>query len=123
MPYDIQYIEEQDYIAATFTGTITMALVREYLDALLPVLEATGCKRLLSDSTEAQLHVSSTDILKFPKMAADSPLTSQLRRAVLAAEDTSGYEMYAILSKMQGQELQLFTDRNEAMTWLLSDGD
>ena len=123
MPYDIKYIKEQKYIEATFTGTISMALVHDYLKALLPILEETGCKRLLSDSTEARIQLSSTDILKFPKIAAESPLTEQLRRAVLTAEDTSGVEMYAILSKMQGQELRVFTDRAEAMEWLLSDGD
>lgn len=123
MPYDIKYIEKEDYIVATFTGVVNMTLVHDYIAALLPILEKTGCKRLLSDSTEAQMQVTSMNILKFPKMADESPLTAQLKRAVLAAEGTSGYEMYATFSKMQGQNLRVFTDRDEAIQWLLSEED
>jgi len=121
MPFDISYNAEEDYIVATFTGIINMKLVSDYIAALIPVLEETGCTRLLSDSTEAQLQLSAMDIMKFPKMAAASPLTARLKRAALAAEGTSGYEMYATFSKMQGQDLQVFTDRKEAVAWLLSD--
>jgi hypothetical protein len=123
MPYEIQYNKEDDYIEATFTGVINMRLVRDYIAALLPILEETGCKRLLSDSMGAQLQLTSMDILKFPKMAEESPLTAGLKRAVLAAEGSSGYEMYATFSKMQGQNLRVFTDRDEAVEWLFSDGD
>lgn len=121
MPFDISYLAEEDYIVATFTGVINMKLVNDYLAALLPILEETGCTRLLSDSSAAQLQLSSMDILKFPKLASASPLTARLKRAALAAEGTSGYEMYATLSKIQGQNLQVFTDRKEAIEWLLSD--
>jgi len=121
MAFHIEYIENDGYILATFTGPITMPMVREYIAALLPVLEKTGCRKLLSDSVDAQLQVSAMDIMQFPKMAEASPLTANLKRAVLASEGTSGYEMYETLSKMQGQFLELFTDRTEALQWLLSD--
>ena len=123
MPFDISYHADDDCIVAKFTGVINMTLVHEYLTALIPILEETGCTRLLSDSTEARVQLSSMDILQFPKMAAASPLTARLKRAALAAEGTSGYEMYATFSKMQGQNLRVFTDRSEAMKWLLSDED
>lgn len=121
MPFKIEYIKEQDYILATFTGQITMAQVREYIEDLLPIIEETGCGRLLSDSTEAQLLFSSGDIMQFPKLAEESPLTANLKRAVLKAPGRSGYEMYETLSKIMGQQLQVFTDRQEALDWLLSD--
>ncbi len=121
MAFQIEYIEEDGYILATFTGQVTMAAVREYIAALLPVLEETGCRKLLSDSVDAQLQFSAMDIMQFPKMAEASPLTANLKRAVLASEGTSGYEMYETLSKIQGQYLQVFTDRTEALQWLLAD--
>ena len=120
MPFEITYNDKDDYILAIFTGQIHMPMIREYLEALLPVLEETGCRRLLSDSTQAQVHVTSADIMQFPKMAEASPLTAALKRAALASEGSSGYEMYETLSRMQGQELQVFTDRDEALHWLLS---
>lgn len=123
MPYDITYNADDDYIVSTFTGIVNMTLVKEYIAALLPILEETGCRKLLSDSTEARIQLTSMDILQFPKMADASPLTARLKRAAVAAEGTSGYEMYATLSKMQGQYVQVFTDRKEAVKWLLSDGD
>jgi len=121
MPYQIEYVEKDDYILATFTGHITMATVRAYIAELLPVLERTGCRKLLSDSVDAQLQFSAVDIMQFPKMAEESPLTANLKRAVLASEGTSGYEMYETLSKIQGQFLEVFTDRDDALQWLLAD--
>jgi hypothetical protein len=121
MPFTIEYIAARNYILSTFTGPITMALVDEYIDALLPVLEDSGCRRLLSDSTAAQIQVTTMDIMQFPKMAGASPLTSALKRAALAPEGTSGYEMYETFSKIQGQNVRIFTDRTDALEWLLSD--
>jgi len=121
MPFTIEHIKDPDYLLATFTGPLTMGVVREYIDALLPILEETGCRRLLSDSTAAQIQITSKDIMHFPKMAETSPLTNALKRAALAPDDTSDYEMYETFSKIQGQEVQVFTDRTEALEWLLSD--
>jgi len=98
-------------------------MVREYITSLLPILEETGCRRLLSDSTEAQVQLSSLDIMQFPKMAAASPLLEGLKRASLAAAGSSGYAMYETLSKIQGQHLRVFTDRAAALAWLLSEDD
>lgn len=123
MPFTIEHIENQGYILVTFTGPLTMALVREYIDALLPILEETGCRRLLSDSLESQIQISSRDIMQLPKIAETSPLTASLKRAALAKAGTSGYDMYETFSKMQGQRVRVFTDRSEALEWLLSDID
>ena len=121
MPFTIEYIGDRDYILSTFTGPITMAVVHAYIDALLPILEDTDCHRLLSDSTHAQLQVTTMDILQFPKMAEASPLTTTLKRAALAPDGTSGYEMYETFSKIQGHDVRAFKDRSEALEWLLSD--
>ena len=93
MPFEIKYDEKQHCIFATFTGKITMELTREYIAALLPILEETGCQRLLSDSREAELNLSSLDILQFPKLAAASPLTARCKRAVLPPRATSGFDV------------------------------
>ncbi len=121
MPFEITYNDKDDYIVSTFTGLINMTMVHEYLDALIPVLEKTGARRLLSDSTEAQVQVSAMDIMQFPHLAEASPLTAGLKRAALAAEGSSGYLMYETFSKMQGQNVRVFTDRDEAVQWLLTD--
>ncbi len=123
MPFEIQYDADQDCIFSTFLGPITMPMVKEYIATLLPLLEETGCTRLLSDSRTADLQVSSMDILQFPKMAESSPLIMRMKRAVLASPGTSGYEMYETLSKIQGQHVQLFDTREEAMKWLLEDDE
>ena len=122
MPFEIIYHEKEDFVESRFTGPITRTLTRDYVEALLPVLESTGCKRVLNDSINAKLQLSSIDIMQLPKMAAGSPLTAGLeRRAAVAAEGSSGYEMYETLSKIQGQHLRMFTDREQAIEWLLSD--
>jgi hypothetical protein len=121
MPFNIEYDSDQDYIVATFIGDIDMSMVKEYIAALLPALERTGCKRVLSDSRNGELKLTSMDIMAFPKMADASPLTSGLKRAVLAPSGMSGYEMYATLCNMQGQQVKVFSTRAEAMEWLMSE--
>jgi hypothetical protein len=121
MPFNIEYDADQDCIFSTFIGKITMKIVREYIAALLPILEETGCQRVLSDSRTAELQLSSLDILQFPKMAEASPLLTRLKRAVLASPGSSGYELYETLSEIKGQRVQLFNSREEALKWLSED--
>lgn len=118
MPFNIEYDAEEEIIVVTFIGEITMSLVKEYIAALLPVLEETKCQKLLSDSRSGELNLSSMDIMQFPKMAEASPLTAKLRRAVLAKPGTSGYELYETLSRIQGQYVQVFEKRADALAWL-----
>jgi hypothetical protein len=121
MSFDIKYDPEQECIFVTFTGTISMPIVRKYLDDLLPLLEETDCTRLLSDCLEAEVHFTSTDIMQFPKIAAESPLTTRLKRAVVATSGTSGFELYEILSKVMSQQVRIFETQEEALAWLLAD--
>ena len=120
MPFKIEYNSDENCIVATFTGEVNMAITKEYIAALLPVLKETGCTHVLSDSREATLNLSSMDIMQFPKMAQASPLTANLKRAVLASPGTSGYELYETLSNMQGQNVHIFSDKEEALAWLKS---
>ena len=121
MPFNIEYDADQKVIVATFLGEITMGLVKEYIAALLPVLEETGCQRVLSDSRNAELKLSSIDIMKFPGMAKGSPLTENLKRAVLMKPSTSGYELYETLSNVRGQNVRVFATKAHAMAWPLDD--
>ena len=121
MPFEIKYDSDSQCVFAHFTGKVTMTLVREYIAALLPLLEEHDCRRVLSDSREAELELSALDILQFPKMADASPLTARCKRAVLAAPGTSGYKMYQTLSEMQGHKVRLFTTPDDAMDWLTQD--
>lgn len=121
MPFEISYDTENKCVLAVFTGQITMPMVREYIAALIPLLEEHDCRRVLSDSREAKLQLSARDILSFPKLAAESKLTARCRRAVLASKGKSGYAMYEALSLIQRQKVRVFTDHGKAMEWLLSD--
>ncbi|MDF7822889.1 hypothetical protein P4B35_02605 [Pontiellaceae bacterium B12227] len=121
MPFNIEYDQDEDCIVATFIGEIGMTTVKEYIAALLPVLESTGCRRVLSDSRNGELKLTSLDIMQFPKMAKSSPLTAGLRRAVLARQGRSGYDLYATLCNLQGQQVKVFSSRTEAMKWLRGD--
>ena len=121
MPFEIQYDAEKKYVRAKFTGKITMTMVREYIAALIPVLEQHDCSRLLSDSRTAQLQLSALDIMQFPKMAEASPLTARCKRAVLPPPATSGFDMYETMCAMKGHNLQVFSDPDEALVWLLAD--
>ena len=61
--------------------------------------------------------------MQFPKIAAKSPLTARLKRAVVATPGTSGFELYEILSKVMGQPVRVFETMKEAEAWLAEDTD
>lgn len=121
MPYTIEYDEEQNCVFARFTGIIDMALTLEYIAEVTQILKVKNCRRLLNDSTEAQLKLNGRDILSFPKLAQISEETKLAKRAVLARPNTSGYLLYETLSHMAGQKVKIFYDREEALQWLMSD--
>jgi len=123
MPYDLKYHAEQDYIEATLTDRLTMGVVRNYLAKLLPVLEKTDCRRVLTDARKAESQSTARDILQFPEMLAASPLTQRLKRAILIKPGASGFDLLEIISNLQGQNVQLFTEQDKALEWLLSDED
>ena len=123
MPFDIEFDKEQGCIIATFLGKIDMAVVKEYIAALLPVLEKTGCTRVLNDSRNGELKLTSFDIMQFPEMAKSSKLTAGLKRAVLTPSGKSGYDLYATLCTLQGQQVKVFTSRSLAVSWLMSDAE
>ena len=74
--FEINYNQDQDCIFVKFTGRVSMPVVRKYLEELLPLLEETDCRRLLSDCLGAEINLTSSDIMQFPKIAAKSPLTA-----------------------------------------------
>ena len=121
MAFEINYHADEDCIFVSFSGRISMPIVRKYLELLLPILEETGCTRLLSDCLDAEINLTSTDIMQFPKLAAASPLTARLKRAVVAAPGTSGFELYEALSRIMGQRLKVFRSREAALEWLMAD--
>lgn len=121
MLFKIHYDKEKECVFVTFTGVISMPVVNEYIAALLPVLEETDCRRLLSDCRNAVIQLNSRDIMQFPKMAEASPLTARLKRAVVASSGTSGYELYEALSKVMDQQLRVFENPEEALEWLMED--
>ena len=123
MPFNIEYDMDQGCIVATFIDEINMVVVKEYIEALLPILKETKCKRVLNDSRNGDLNLTSFNIMQFPKMADASPLTSGLKRAVLAPSGKSGYELYATLCNLQGQQVKVFSSRVEAIKWLNSDAE
>lgn len=121
MPFNIEYDSDQDIIVSTFIGEVTMSLVKEYIGQLLPVLEKTQCTRLLSDSRNSDLILTSMDIIQFPKLAEQSPLTANLKRAILGNPERSGYELYEAMSITHGQNVKTFETRADAVAWLLAD--
>lgn len=121
MAFEIRVDEQMKCIFVTFSGALTMRVIHEYLEELLPILHECPYRRLLSDCSRVEVRLSSMDILQLPKFAAASPLTQDLKRAVLATPGTSGYELYETLSSMAGQQLRVFSRRDAAMEWLFED--
>lgn len=121
MPYSIRYDEQLNCVFSRFDGVLTMAVIKAYLDEVLPLLEKTGCLRVLNDTRDARLSLTSMDIMKMPKMAKQHMFTYPIKRALLAPHGMSGYDLFAILSNMLGQKVRIFHDEEEAMAWLMTE--
>jgi len=120
--FNIQYNKEKHYLHVDVTGDMTLRTARDYLDDVAVVLKETGATRILIDATKANMRLTSIDLMKVSQMVSESA-EAKCKRALVDTSGRSGLALFESVSQGRGQPMRGFTDIDEALDWLLSDGE
>ncbi|MFC1652419.1 hypothetical protein ACFL3F_01740 [Planctomycetota bacterium] len=85
---------------------------------LAVLLEEHDCVRILNDLRDVDLRLSLMDICRIPDLVTESGIKGNTKRAIVFSKDAGDYQFYETVSVNRGQFVRVFTDFDEAETWL-----
>ena len=122
MPWTTRLMPAQDYIESTFSGQITPAELQDAFETSMALVRETDCRRILADCTRMQGGHSVIDLYFLADALLATGLASKLREAVLLPElpdSAENVRFWETTCANRGIRVRVFTDRAEAMAWLL----
>lgn len=123
MPIHYEFSAQQRLLMTTMVGTVGDA---EFLDTYAEILrnvDYSGCVRELVDVTGlTEANISAQALNRVAHMLKNTCPGCECRSAIVATSDLNFglsrmYEAFAEMAK--AEEVQVFRDRQEALTWLL----
>ena len=121
MPYEVDFVENGNYVSGTLEGEITEAELKAARVEMNALLTDRNCERLLVDTTATSRMLSFLTDFEF---TADhrSELPPRTWHAVVIRPDQKEHMQFVEnVAQNRAVNLRLFTDRNEAIGWLLED--
>lgn len=122
MSITARYDSELNLVETILSGTVTPADLREEIVLAAALAEEHDCALFLSDFSQAKTEFSFVDVYYLPAMQDDHGLRQSIRVAVLAPSSKIGRELvhfYDTVSVNRGWITQVFSNRQEAINWLL----
>lgn len=119
MRYEIQYDADRNCLLIHIQGTMEASELPGLASDLVALTERHKCERLLNDIREVELRLSTLDIYDIPELAIESGLSPRVRRALLVTSDQKESAFFETVSMNRGQNVRVFTDFDEAMSWLM----
>lgn len=121
MRYEVDFREHEGYVAGTFYGDVTEDDLRAARGEMNVHLSSNGCRRLLVDATEVTRMQSAPADFDFTA-EHQSALPTGTRHAVLiSAEHAERMQFVEDVAQNRHIDLQVFVDRDAALSWLLAD--
>lgn len=119
MPYKVGYNKELNYIEAKIEGAFSLSILKELAADVAKIIEKYGCERILNDMRLAKLAQGVFDIYDMPKVARNAGVEINCKRALVVRDQSSGFDFLETVFINQGHRVKLFTDIEEAKSWLL----
>ena len=120
MPYKIAYEKENKYILIIVEGDFALPMLKNLAADVARYIEQHGCNRILNDMRQAKLTKGTIDIYNMPKIASASGIDTHCKRALVVSEHSSDFHFLETVFINQGHNVKMFTDIEEAMSWLLN---
>ena len=121
MPYRINYKKEHDYLAVTVEGGFALSNLKDLAADIAKSIAQYDCNRILNDMRQAKLTKGTIDIYNMPKTARSSGLDTYCKRALVVSEKSSDFHFLETVFRNQGHNVKMFTDIEDAMSWLLDE--
>jgi hypothetical protein len=119
LAYEVELIEYGNFVRLTLWGVLTRTDHEEFRAKARSALAETGWAKVLIDTTGADPEMSLTDDFKFTS-GHQSQLPPNLRTAIVhRADETARYRFIENVAINRGVNIRTFTDKTEALAWLL----
>jgi hypothetical protein len=120
MPVNIKVIRPRDFIKTTVTGVLDFKVSRQALLEIASQIDQPGEYEILVDTREAEPALSIVDIFQLGEALAAHPSLRWSKVAFLKSKkDSQQAEFLETVTANRGVRAQVFTDFEEAVTWLV----
>jgi hypothetical protein len=124
MPVNVKIIHPKDFIRTTVEGGVDLARSRETLLTIANAIETAGTQHILIDTRPAQVDLSITDLFKLGVAVATQPAVAHAKTAILAPmREEERARFLELVTQNRGVLLRAFTSFEEAITWLIMEGE
>jgi len=115
-----RYVPDLNYYDCRLTGPVTdieplIAAGRK----LAKMAEKTGCRRYLNDMRGTRFDVPPEELIRLVEVHSHGSVGAGWRRALLVDKVDNQYLLYEIATANRNSDLRIFTERDEALRWLL----
>ncbi len=120
MPVNIKVIRPKDFIKTTVTAVLDFAVSKQALLDIASQIDQPGEYEILVDTREAESALSMIDIFELGEALAAHPSLRRSKIAFLKSKkDSQQAELLETVTANRGIRAQVFTDFEEAVTWLV----
>lgn len=122
MSWEIHKEPQGRYLLARASGVMDADALRSFCSQLIRTAQGQGAMQVLIDHRGMIPNVSEGEIYQMPLMADALGARRNVRTALLIDPDNphrDDFEFYETVASNNGQILRLFTDLQQAETWLL----
>ena len=122
MPYTLQLDSERALLDLRYHGVVSVAQRLQAADEALPMLSASGVRRILIDLMQAVAAPDTIDDFRaFTARITGEPLFRQSRTAFVAPPVNYTNHLIEVLADAHHYPFARFVDREAAIEWLLGD--
>lgn len=116
----VSYNEDRQYIESSIIGLLDMDAVERGLVEMNTAFDRYQCKRILYDLSEVEIGLETHEIYFVPKLLIEAG-NQQMKRAVIFSNNNEqDFNFFETVAANQGLNIQIFTDREAALNWLLA---
>ena len=121
MPHEIKYDADTECLMCRMFGEFHTSELPKFASEVVALLNKHSCARILSDLREADLCLSTLDLYAIPGLVTKAGVKQNVKRAIVFSKDVKDYRLLETVSHNRGQFVRVFTDFDEARTWIKGD--
>lgn len=123
MTWQVDYLTEQQVVAATVSATVGIQEITEMVARGLVVAAERATGAILIDARQMKLDALTTELYRLPEIVEELGLTRSHRVAVVIADDSEQMDSFLFVETVffnRGFPVRLFTEVTAALKWLKS---
>lgn len=116
----VTYNENQQFIECSINGTLDMDAINRALIEMNTAFDRYQCTRVLYDLNKTELGLETQEIYFIPKLLKEAGNLKMKRAVVFSPKFEQDFAFFETVAANQGLQVQIFTDREAALNWLLA---